>query len=88
MATADGGAEVPDLPRDARGRDEVAGDAAVLNDPQEVGQLQEAVRTVLIDGTLRRGLRARSLEQARRFSLERMARKTVKVYERVASGPA
>jgi glycosyltransferase involved in cell wall biosynthesis len=63
---------------------EVAGDAAVLVDPQDTDALAERLRAVLRDESLRRDLRAKGLERARQFSWERTARETLAVYRRVA----
>jgi glycosyltransferase involved in cell wall biosynthesis len=60
---------------------EVTGDAAVKVDPHDDAALTLAIAAVLDDETLRRELRARGLEQARRFSWERAARETLRVYE-------
>lgn len=63
---------------------EVAGEAAILIDPHDVAQLVNALRAVLGDRALRQRLRERSVERAAMFSLDRMARETLKVYARVA----
>jgi glycosyltransferase involved in cell wall biosynthesis len=47
---------------------EVCGDAALELVPDDVGQMTEAITAVVGDGELRDSLRARGLEQARRFS--------------------
>ncbi len=60
---------------------EVAGDAALLIDPLDVDGLAAAMRRVLSDGDLRRQMRAKGLEQARRFTWEETARRTLQVYE-------
>ena len=59
---------------------EVTGDAAVKVDPHDDAALARAIAAVLDDEALRRELRARGLEQARRFSWERAARETLRVY--------
>ncbi len=63
---------------------EVAGDAAILVDPRDVGELSRAMRAVLENAELRRRLRRRSIERAGLFSLEKMARDTLRVYETIA----
>jgi len=64
---------------------EVAGGAALLVDPRETDAIADALVAVLSDDGLRASLRARGLERARAFSLERMGRETLQVYERVAA---
>jgi glycosyltransferase involved in cell wall biosynthesis len=63
---------------------EAAGDAAVLVDPRDVGELSRAVRSVLGDSDLRREMRRRSLERARRFSWEDTARETLTIYQELS----
>ncbi|MDQ4078327.1 MAG: glycosyltransferase family 4 protein, partial [Chloroflexota bacterium] len=59
---------------------EVAGDAAILVAPDEIGALVQAMERVLIDSTLRQAMRERGIEQARRFSWERAAKETLALY--------
>ena len=63
---------------------EVAGDAAVLVNPESVEGLAGALRRVLSDEQLRHELRARGLARSRQFTWERTARETVAVYRRFA----
>ncbi len=62
---------------------EVTGDAALLVDPTDCADIATAMRWVLSDRALRNELRRRGLDQARRFTWERTAAKTVDVYEHV-----
>lgn len=62
---------------------EVIGQAGLLVDPQDVAGLAAALRQVLTDQALRGELRRRGLEQARRFTWEKMARETVELYRRL-----
>jgi glycosyltransferase involved in cell wall biosynthesis len=62
---------------------EVVGDAAILIDPRNSGQLCHAMRTVLADDVLRLGMREKSLAQARLFSWERAAEETLAAYREV-----
>jgi glycosyltransferase involved in cell wall biosynthesis len=62
---------------------EVTGEAALLVDPYDVAAISTAMRRVLTDPELARGLRERGLARAAQFSWERTARETVAVYERV-----
>ncbi len=60
---------------------EVAGDAAVLVDPESTEAIAEAIGRVWEDDTLARDLAMRGLARARQFSWERTARLTADVYE-------
>lgn len=61
---------------------EVAGDAALLVDPRNVEEIAAGVEKVLGDSWLREELARRGLARAAEFSWERVARETVRVYER------
>jgi glycosyltransferase involved in cell wall biosynthesis len=61
---------------------EVAGDAALVVDPESVGEIRDGLRRVLGDGALRARLVAGGREQAARFSWERTAELTVASYRR------
>jgi glycosyltransferase involved in cell wall biosynthesis len=62
---------------------EVAGDAAVLVDPESVEAIAEGIRRVWEDDALARDLTVRGLARAQLFSWERTARLTADVYESV-----
>lgn len=62
---------------------EVAGDAALYVDPMDVEGLAAAMERCLRDGTLRDSLRGRGLIQARKFSWEETARRTLAVFDQV-----
>ncbi|MSS73735.1 MAG: glycosyltransferase family 1 protein [Candidatus Latescibacteria bacterium] len=62
---------------------EVAGDAALLVDPEDVDAISGAMRRVREDENLRADLRRRGLARAAQFSWEEAARQTLKVYEQV-----
>lgn len=64
---------------------EVLGEAGVLIDEQEPRQLLEAIRTVLQSEELTKELRAKGIDQAKRFRWEETARKTLAVYQEVRS---
>jgi glycosyltransferase involved in cell wall biosynthesis len=61
---------------------EVAGEAALLVDPLDSAALAAAMRQALADPTMRQELRARGLEQARHFTWEETARRTLRAYEK------
>jgi glycosyltransferase involved in cell wall biosynthesis len=62
---------------------EVAGDAAVLVDPYDVGSIVDGIERVLTDQTLADELRRKGPLRAREFSWERSVRKTKELYEAV-----
>lgn len=62
---------------------EVAGDAAVLVEPEEHEDISEAIITVTSDPALREDLRQRGLARVGKFSNDRQARDTVGIYQRV-----
>jgi glycosyltransferase involved in cell wall biosynthesis len=65
---------------------EVVGDAALLVDPDDRGQLADALARIASEEALRERLRERGMERARRYSWDETARLTVEVYERVSRG--
>jgi glycosyltransferase involved in cell wall biosynthesis len=64
---------------------EVAGDAALLFDPEDVGAIRTALERLLRHGALRADLARRGREQAARFSWERTAGLTAASYARARS---
>jgi glycosyltransferase involved in cell wall biosynthesis len=60
---------------------EVVGDAALLVDPLDVGELAKAMRRVLSDGELHEQMRMKGLKRAKQFTWEETARRTLQVYE-------
>lgn len=62
---------------------EVAGEAAVLIDPQSPEQLADALVRVSQDAALRADLRAKGLERVKQFTWERAARETLSVYREI-----
>jgi len=63
---------------------EIAGDAAILFDPNEVDSIARSLVRLLEDAALREGLRGRGLRQAARFSWDATAWKTLEVYRSLA----
>jgi len=61
---------------------EVAGDAALLFDPEDAGAIRAAIERVLGDPALALSLRAAGRAQAQRFSWAATARATAGCYER------
>jgi glycosyltransferase involved in cell wall biosynthesis len=62
---------------------EIAGDAAVLVDPTDYDAIADGLARVLRDAALRKGLIARGLEQAQKFSWRRHTVDTLRVLHRV-----
>ena len=64
---------------------EVLGDAGILIEEQDPRQLLEAIRTLLTRDDLVQELRTRGIQQAKKFSWEESARRTLAVYQEVCS---
>ena len=64
---------------------EVAGDAAVLVDPEDVEALGTAMVNVLSDQALRQRLRTRGFERARLFTWQRAAWRTSALYRELCA---
>jgi glycosyltransferase involved in cell wall biosynthesis len=75
--------EVPVACSSASSLPEVAGDAALLFDPNDEAEMAGALRRILSDDGLREGLRSRGRDQAERFSWARSAQLTLESYARV-----
>ncbi len=69
---------------------EIAGDAALSFDPENVQSITTALRRLLSDTDLQASLSQRGFEQAARFSWDRAAASTRRVYDRVLAtdGPS
>ncbi|RMH37847.1 MAG: glycosyltransferase family 1 protein [Nitrospirae bacterium] len=64
---------------------EVAGDAAILIDPHDEGDLLKALEHLLGNEDARRELIAKGLERVKQFTWERTALQTLELYEEVGS---
>ena len=62
---------------------EVAGDAALLINPDDVEELADAILQIISDSQLRAQLVKKGKDQASLFSWERTARETLHVYKSV-----
>ena len=71
----------PVISSNASSLPEVIGDAGILVAPRDVGGFAEAIARVLENDALRQEFRARGLKQAARFTWERAAQETLRVYE-------
>lgn len=65
---------------------EVAGDAAILINPYDIGALAKAMREILTDERLREKLKKKGLNRTRKFSWEQCARQTLHVFNMIADG--
>jgi len=65
---------------------EAAGDAALLVDPLDEWDLYQGMERMVLDEELRGELRRRGLQRAKRFSWEKTAAQTLRVYEEI-DGP-
>lgn len=64
---------------------EVAGDAALLADPEDHQALARHLQLLLTDGQTRQGLRAKGLLQAQRFSWDAVAQATLRGYQQAVA---
>jgi glycosyltransferase involved in cell wall biosynthesis len=62
---------------------EIAGNAALLVDPNRVDDLSQAMLRGLSDGQLRQEMRQKGFARAELFSWENTARQTLEVYKKV-----
>ena len=65
---------------------EVTGGSALLVDPYDEGELREAMRRVVLDHGLRKSLIQKGLAHVWRFSWDRTAQETLRVYDEIG-GP-
>jgi glycosyltransferase involved in cell wall biosynthesis len=69
----------------ANGLEELAGDAALLVDPQNSAEVAEAAWSVLTDASLAEKLQTAGLERCGMFSWDTCARNTLTVLEEVGA---
>lgn len=79
---------IPALSSNCSSLPEVAGDAAMLIDPQDLDALAAGLKRLLCDEVWRAEARARGLAQAQRFSWKRCVEETINVYRRLSGDPA
>ena len=65
---------------------EVVGEAGIMVDPYDTYSLFKAMRQVLTDKELRDNMVRAGLEQSKKFSWEKTAELTMRVYKKVAAG--
>ncbi|CAN5640703.1 glycosyltransferase family 1 protein [soil metagenome] len=78
----------PIVTSDRNGLEEIAGDAALLVDPDDAVAVGEALASILRDPALARRLRVAGLERSNRFSWDRCGRETLEVLVEAAGGDA
>jgi len=76
---------VPVITSNTSSMPEVAGDAAMLVDPQDVDQIVKAIQKILDHEDVKNSLISKGLERARAFSWETMAGNVLKIYQEVIS---
>lgn len=77
---------VPVITSNTSSLPEVVDRAGLQIDPQSEDQIAAALKRVLTEGNLAKSMSKRSLIQASKFSWEKAAAKTIKVYEEVYNG--
>jgi glycosyltransferase involved in cell wall biosynthesis len=75
---------VPVVTTTAGSLPEVMGSAGYLVPPDDTRTIGAAILTIVVEPSVHDDLRARGLEQARKFSWEKTARETVEAYERAS----
>ena len=73
-------AGVPVIVSNVSSLPEIVGKAGLLVDPYSVDQIEQAIRTVVSDKKLQQKLSRLGLEQARKFSWDKMAKTILKLY--------
>lgn len=76
---------VPVITSNVSSLPEVAGDAALLVNPMEVFEIYEAMEALVTNPSLREDLKGKGLEQSKKFSWEKTALDTLKIYRKVFS---
>jgi glycosyltransferase involved in cell wall biosynthesis len=77
----------PAICSDTTSLPEIAGDAALLADPENVEEIFRAMLTLSTDEACRQTLKAQALRQAKQFSWSRTARTVLDLYEEVLTQP-
>ncbi|MBX4191198.1 MAG: glycosyltransferase family 4 protein [Candidatus Doudnabacteria bacterium] len=72
---------VPTVVSDVSSLPEVVGEAGVLVDPNSVDSIADGLLRVLTDSNLRQQMIVKGLEQAKKFTWENTAKKTLEVFE-------
>ena len=75
---------VPVITSNVSSLPEVVGKAGLLIDPYSVNQIEQAIRTITTDKTLRQKYSKLGLERAKKFSWKKCAKETLKVFQNLA----
>jgi glycosyltransferase involved in cell wall biosynthesis len=75
----------PILTSNVNGLKEIAGDAALLMDPNDTESIASGIQKILADGELQWSLSAKGLERSALFTWDLCARKTLALLEKVAA---
>ena len=75
----------PIVTSNVNGLEEIAGDAALLVDPDDADEIAGAIFRVLGDADLRKDLSRRGLERSKLFNWGKCAKETLRILERVAA---
>ena len=65
---------------------EIAGEAAILVDPYDINDIANGLTAAMENGSLREDLIRKGPEQAKKFSWEKTANETYKIYQKIAQG--
>lgn len=76
---------VPVVTSDVSSLPEIAGKAAILVDPYRVEQIAYSMKKVLTKESLRKSLKVKGLTRAKQFNWEKVARETIKVYQKLGA---
>jgi len=74
---------VPTITSNVSSLPEVAGEAALLIDPEDSKGLYQSMKRLCVDQELRRQLRRSSVEQADKFSWDNTAMETINTYNSI-----
>jgi len=76
---------VPVITSNVSSMPEVAGDAALLVDPNDDKGLADAMKKILVNDEIRKIMISKGYERVKKFSWKRCARETLDVFEKVSS---
>jgi glycosyltransferase involved in cell wall biosynthesis len=79
---------VPVITSNVSSMPEVAGDAALLVDPNDIKSLADSMNKILVNGDMRNIMVSKGYERVREFSWKRCAEETLGIFEKVLSGKA
>ena len=77
---------VPVITSNVSSLPEVVGDCAILVNPNNIAEIADAIKSVLVNDEMRQQMRVKGLKRASEFSWQRMALKTLKIYHQVGNG--